>query len=216
MKKLEKTKFILSELEKIFPDAKTELENWETPFQFLVCIILSAQATDKQVNKVTKDLFVKYPSPKELAFANIVDVENSISSLNFFRNKAKHITAAANVLIDKYNGEVPTTVKELTTLPGVGYKTANVFLNDLFQLNQGVAVDTHVGRVARRLGLSSSNNPDKVAKDLESLYPKDEWYKINSTFVLFGRYNCKAKKPLCSVCPFTQICLWYKENYPVE
>lgn len=213
MGKIDKSKFILSELEKIFPNAKTELENWNAPFQFLVCIMLSAQATDKQVNKVTKTFFAKYPSPKELSSADIADVETSISSLNFFRNKAKHIIAASKVLIEKFSGEIPTTVKELTTLPGVGYKTANVFLNDLFQLNQGIAVDTHVGRVARRLGLSDSNNPDKVSKDLENIYPQDEWYKINSTFVLFGRYNCKAKKPLCSVCPLTEICIWYKENY---
>lgn len=186
---------LLNEVGKIFPEAQTELANWSTPFQFLVCIALSAQTTDKQVNKVTGPLFKKYPSVESLKKANIEDVKNTIRGINYFNSKAERIIKLANILCDKFGGEPPKDLSTLQTLPGIGYKTANVFLNDLYHLNQGIAVDTHVGRVAKMYGLTKESDPTKIAHDLEKLYDKNDWYKVNSLFVLYGRYILKAKKP---------------------
>ncbi len=186
---------LLEEISSIFPEPKTELENWKTPFQFLVCIILSAQATDKQVNKVTKELFKKYPDAKSLSNADIRDLKDTIGSINFFNNKAKFLISMSRVLNEEYEGEPPKDLDKLQELPGVGYKTANVFLNDLYMANQGIAVDTHVGRVAKMYGLTKENDATKIAHDLEKLYKKSDWYRVNSTFVLYGRYILKAKKP---------------------
>ena len=194
MNKKELAKQLLLEIEKIYPDASTELKNWKTPFQFLVCIILSAQTTDKQVNKVTKKLFKKYPDAKSLSIADIDDITNIVKSVNYFKTKAKHIIKTAKLLQNNYNGVPPKDVVELQKLPGVGYKTANVFLNDLYKSNQGIAVDTHVARVAMTYGLTKNTNPTKIAHDLEKLYLKRDWYKVNSLFVLYGRYILKAKK----------------------
>ena len=186
---------LLSEIEKIFPEAITELENWDTPFQFLVSIILSAQTTDRQVNRATEILFKKYPTASMLAEAEVKEVEDTLGGINYYRTKSKHIIKAAQILRDDYAGEPPRDLKSLMKLPGVGYKTANVFLNHLYRENQGIAVDTHVMRVAIAYGLSKSTNPTQIAHDLESLYPKKDWYKINSAFVLYGRYILKARKP---------------------
>jgi endonuclease III len=187
--------YLLLEMEKLFPRATTELQNWSTPFQFLVCIILSSQTTDKQVNRVTKKLFKKYPDAQLLSLAKIEDVQHTIGGINYFKTKSKHIIQTAKILNEKYKGQPPKSLKKLQTLPGVGYKTANVFLNDLYHANQGIAVDTHVIRVAKYYGLSKSSNPTKIAHDLEKLYSKKDWYKVNSTFVLYGRYILKARKP---------------------
>ena len=188
-------RYLLSEVEKLFPMATTELQNWSTPFQFLICIMLSAQTTDKQVNRVTKKLFKKYPDALSLANADPGNVQHTIGGINYFKTKSKHIIQTSKILQKKYRGWPPKSLKKLQTLPGVGYKTANVFLNDLYHANQGIAVDTHVARVAKYYGLSKSSNPTKIAHDLEKLYPKKDWYKVNSTFVLYGRYILKAKKP---------------------
>lgn len=195
MRKEEIAEKLLLEVEKIFPDARTELENWSTPFQFLVCIVLSAQTTDKQVNRVTKKLFEKYPDVGSFANADINNVMNTLGSINYYRSKSKHIVEMSKRLIEEYEGEPPKSLVELQKLPGVGYKTANVFLNDLYRSNYGIAVDTHVLRVARAYGLSESKDPTKVAHDLEKLYKKSDWYRVNSAFVLYGRYILKAKKP---------------------
>ena len=186
---------LLSEIEQIYPEAKTELSNWSTAFQFLICIVLSAQTTDKQVNKITGDLFEKYQTAEKLANAKYEDVEHTVQGINYFKTKAKHIIELAKMVDERYNGEPPKTLVELQTLPGVGYKTANVFLNDLYHSNQGIAVDTHVSRVAKSYGLTKETDPTKIAHYLEKLYPKDDWYKVNSLFVLYGRYILKAKKP---------------------
>ena len=186
---------LLSEIEKLYPEAVTELSNWSTPFQFLICILLSAQTTDKQVNKVTKKLFDKYPDAESLSKANVREVEDTLGGINYFKTKSKHVIETAEILHKQYEGEPPRDLGKLMKLPGVGYKTANVFLNDLFNENQGIAVDTHVMRVAKAYGLSEGSDPTKVAHDLESLYPKEDWHKINSTFVLYGRYILKARKP---------------------
>ena len=211
MKKLrERAEIILRKMEKLFPDASTELENWETPFQFLICIILSAQTTDKQVNKITKKLFRKYPDPQALASAKLSEVEGAINSVNFYRNKAKHIVGMAKRVEEAYNGIVPDNEKDLLTLPGVGRKTAHVFLNDLYQKNEGIAVDTHVARVAQRMGLTKHTDPDKISRDLEALYAQKEWYKVNSTFVLYGRYVCKARMSK-SACVLREYCSYCKD-----
>lgn len=186
---------LLSEIENLFPEASTELANWQTPFQFLICILLSAQTTDKQVNKVTKDLFRKYPDAKSLAEAKLEEVEDTLGGINYYKTKSRHSIETAKILQKQYSGEPPRDLEKLQKLPGVGYKTANVFLNDLFHENQGVAVDTHVMRVAKAYGLSKGSDPTKVAHDLEKLYPKKDWYKVNSTFVLYGRYILKARNP---------------------
>lgn len=188
-------KQLLKEVGQIYPEAKTELLNWSTAFQFLICIVLSAQTTDKQVNKVTGELFEKYPTVEKLANAKYEDIEDTLGGINYFKTKSKHIIEMAKMIKDKYEGEPPKSLAELQTLPGVGYKTANVFLNDLYHLNQGIAVDTHVGRVAKSYGLTKETDPTKIAHDLEKLYPKEDWYKVNSLFVLYGRYILKAKKP---------------------
>ena len=195
MVKREIARQLLEEIEKVFPNAKTELENWDTPFQFLICIVLSAQTTDKQVNKVTKELFNKLPDASRTSKVNVSDIEDMIKSVNYFRTKAKHIKKLSEILEKDFNGEPPKNLNQLVILPGVGYKTANVFLNDLYQANQGIAVDTHVARVAKSYGLTREKDANKIAKDLEDLYPKKDWYKVNSSFVLYGRYILKAKKP---------------------
>ncbi len=186
---------LLSELEKIFPEATTELQNWETPFQFLVCILFSAQTTDRQVNKVTSSLFERFPDANSISIAKLKDIEDTVGGINYFKTKAKHLVQMSKILEEEYGGIPPKKIEELIKLPGVGYKTANVFLNDLYHANQGIAVDTHVSRVARMYGLTAESNPTKISHDLEKLYPKKDWYKVNSTFVLYGRYVLKAKRP---------------------
>jgi endonuclease-3 len=189
MTKKQQAMKVLNDIEKMFPNAKTELGNWDTPFQFLICVILSAQTMDKQVNKVTGKLFDKYPDSNSLSQAKPDDVREILSSINYYNTKAKHIIETAKILNKQYNGEPPKDVKRLQDLPGVGYKTANVFLNVIYKANQGIGVDTHVRKVAKKFGLTDHDKPDKIAKDLEELYPQDQWYKINQLFVLYGRYR---------------------------
>lgn len=189
MRKKEKAYLLLSKLEEMFPNAQTELRNWSTPFQFLVCIILSAQTTDKQVNKVTEKLFQIYPDGYTMSLASVKDIEGYISSINYYHTKAKNIKKMSEIIVKEYNGEVPTSLEALLKLPGVGYKTANVFLNDLYQSNQGIAVDTHVKKTALKYGLTKSTDSNKIAKDLERIYDREDWYKINRYFVLYGRYS---------------------------
>ena len=195
MRKKEKAYLLLSRLEEMFPNAQTELRNWSTPFQFLVCIILSAQTTDQQVNKVTAKQFEEYPTAKEMGDSKIQDLEYTLGGINYFRTKSRNIKEMSRMLAEEYNGKPPKSLERLLKLPGVGYKTANVFLNDRYRANEGIAVDTHVLRVARAYGLTKNTDPTKVAHDLEKLYPKEDWYKVNSTFVLYGRYILKARKP---------------------
>jgi endonuclease-3 len=195
MNKKELAMELLLKVEELFPDASTELENWKTPFQFLLCIALSAQTTDKQVNKVTGELFNKYPDAKSLSEANLEDVKDTLGGINYYKTKSERIIEISRILLEEYGGEPPRDLKKLQKLPGVGYKTANVFLNDLYRENQGIAVDTHVMRVALRYGLSKGSDPTQIAHDLEKLYPKEYWYRVNSTFVLYGRYILKARSP---------------------
>jgi len=186
---------LLEEVEKLFPQASTELANWSTPFQFLVCIMLSAQTTDKQVNKITEKLFEKYPDSKSFSLANLEELQDTLGGINYYKTKSRHLIEMSKIVNVVYKGQPPVSLSKLLKLPGVGYKTANVFLNDFYKANQGIAVDTHVLRVARAYGLTTNTDPTKVSHDLEKLFKRKDWYKVNSTFVLYGRYILKAKKP---------------------
>lgn len=210
----EKARVVLEEMEKLFPEAKSELVNWENEFQFLISVILSAQTTDAQVNKVTIELFKKYPDPQSLAKAPIDDVAIILRSVNYRNSKAKYIVNASKMIVEDFAGKPPLTVDELIKLPGVGTKSANVFLNDMYESNLGIGADTHIMRVSRRLGFTNNKTPEKIALDLQKLYPRADWHRVNTLFVLYGRYYCKARvKPEHSPCIFKERgwCSWCSE-----
>jgi endonuclease III len=188
-----------------YPGAECAL-NYDTPFTLLIAVMLSAQTTDAAVNKVTPALFEAYPTPFEMAQASQADVEEIIHSLGFFRSKARHVIKASQMLVAEFDGEVPSTMEELTLLPGVGRKTANIVMNDAFGIIEGIAVDTHVFRVSHKLKLSSKDDPSKVEQDLLAILPKKYWEPANHLLVLFGREICDAKKPRCAECPLSDIC----------
>ena len=188
-----RTEAIIAELKSVYPDAHCEL-NYKNPLQLLIATILPAQCTDKMVNIVTADLFKKYRSAKAYAEATQEDLENDIRRLGFFRNKAKNIRACCQTLIDKHGSKVPQTMDELTNLGGVGRKTANVVLGNAFDINIGVVVDTHVGRISRRLGLTREENPVKVERDLMEQIPRKEWVAFSHRLILHGRGLCKSRK----------------------
>jgi len=170
-----------------------------------VAIILSAQCTDIRVNIVTKELFKKYRTVQDYANANVKDLEKEIYSTGFYRNKAKNIITMAEAVISQHNGVIPNDLEELTKLAGVGRKTASVFLAEYHKL-PALAVDTHVGRVARRLGLTQSNNPTVIERDLAKILDRDKWARYHLYMVLFGRYYCKSQRPLCDECALVNIC----------
>lgn len=201
---------ILDELKKMHPDAGCEL-NYGTPFELLVSVILSAQCTDKRVNEVTKDLFKKYNTPEQYATMTPAELEPLIHSCGFFHNKAVNIIGAAKGIVDRFGGEVPKTMAELTSLPGVGRKTASVVMTVAFD-EPAMPVDTHVFRVSGRLGLSHGKNPEQVEKDLKDLYPSSDWNIVHHTLIFHGRYICKALRPNCSECTLTEYCPYFKEN----
>ncbi len=188
-----------------YPDAHCELD-FTTPFQLLVATILSAQCTDKRVNMVTPVLFARYPTVESLARARQEDVEGIIKSTGFFRNKAKSIIAMANAVADTHGGTVPSTLEVLVTLPGVGRKTANVILGNAFDINEGVVVDTHVGRLATRLGLTREVDPVKVEQQLMTLFPRERWTMLAHLLIFHGRRVCDAKKPRCGECTVADVC----------
>lgn len=195
----------------MFPEAKGELE-WEKPYQLLIAVILSAQTTDKAVNKVTPFLWAKYPNLEDLASANLTDVELILKSIGLYKTKARNIIKTAQILVDNYNGQVPKTHKELETLPGVGRKTANVVLGEVYAI-PGIAVDTHVSRVAKRLNISSQDADVKeIEVDLMQKIPKKDWVISHHRLIFFGRYHCLAKNPKCEVCPLQSYCLYYKNK----
>ena len=192
-------------LSALYPDAHCELD-FTTPFQLAVATILSAQCTDKRVNMVTPVLFARYPTVESLARARQEDVEEIIKSTGFFRNKAKSIIAMAGALADSHGGEVPSVMDTLVTLPGIGRKTANVILGNAFNMNEGVVVDTHVGRLATRLGLTSATDPVKVEQGLMRLFPREQWTMLAHLLIFHGRRVCDAKKPRCAECTLADIC----------
>jgi len=195
----------------IYPDIKTQL-NHRNPFELLVATILSAQCTDKQVNRVTKSLFKKLKTPYDFAKVSQETLEALIHSTGFFRNKATHIIECSKTLINNYNGSVPNTLDELIKLPGVGRKTANVILGAAFN-TPGIVVDTHVARIAGRLGLTQNTDPIKIEFDLMKIIPEDDWSDFSLRLVYFGRAVCKARKPDCPSCPLKKLCPFPEKTY---
>jgi endonuclease III len=196
---------ILKRLNKAYPKPKTAL-NFSDPFQLLVATILSAQTTDVLVNKVTENLFRKYRTVKDYADASPEALQKDIGSVNFYKTKAKNIQAGAKIIVDQFNSQVPKTMNELTSLPGVARKTANIILSNAFGIHEGIAVDTHVKRLSYRLGLTKNTDPVKIEKDLMAITPKKEWANISHLLIFHGRKICQAKKPDHQECVLNNIC----------
>ncbi|WP_407541507.1 endonuclease III [Deinococcus radiomollis] len=195
---------ILTGLEAEYPDARTELE-YRNPFELLVATVLSAQATDVSVNAATPALFAAYPGALALSRATPEKVEKYIKSIGLYRGKARNLVALAGLLLERHGGEVPNDFEAVVALPGAGRKTANVVLSNAYGF-PAIAVDTHVGRLARRLGLSEQTNPDKVETDLQRLFPRERWVFLHHALILHGRRVCNARKPLCSACMLQGVC----------
>jgi Predicted EndoIII-related endonuclease len=195
---------IIKRLEKVFPD-KLEL-NFSTPFELVVAVVLSAQERDAKINEITKELFKKFNTPQQFANASLEEIEKEISSVSFYKNKAKYIKEISQILVEKHGGEVPKSIEELEKLPGVGRKSANMILYNAFGINEGIAVDRHVLRVSQRLGLTQQQKPEKAEQELMKLVPKDQWGKFSNLLILLGRYICTAQKPKHSECPLYDLC----------
>ena len=195
---------IISRLKKLYPEVTSEL-NYKTPFQFVVAVMLSAQCTDKAVNKTTESLFKTYRTPKDFADSDPQILESELSSIPFFRNKARHIRATALILVDQYKSKVPNTEKDLILLPGIAYKTAHVVLGELYEIWEGIPSDTHVKRFAKRFDLVDSDDLTKISKELERLIPKKDWKYVNNGLVLYGRYICPARPHDCIGHALTKI-----------
>ena len=196
---------IYRRLLKQYPDAHCELD-YTTPFELAVATVLSAQCTDTRVNMVTPDLFTRYPTPAALASAPIGDVEAVIKSTGFFRNKARSITGLARAVVTEQRGALPETMDELVVLPGIGRKTANVILGNAFGKNEGMVVDTHVGRLAKLLGLTRQTDPVKVEQALMALFPRPSWTMLAHLLIWHGRRTCVARKPRCGECVLADLC----------
>jgi endonuclease-3 len=205
MDKKEMIAEIIKRLKKEYPVLKPAL-NFSSPFELLAATILSAQTTDIQVNKVTEPLFKKYKSMKDFANADSAALEHDVSSVNFFRNKARNIQNTAKLIVEKFNGEVPRTMSDLITLPGVARKTANIVLYNVYGINEGIAVDTHVMRLSQRLGLTKNADPVKIEKELMEIVPEKDWGNITHLLILHGRNSCQAKKPKHQDCVLYDIC----------
>jgi len=196
---------IIELLEKEHSDAKIAL-SYKNPLELLVATILSAQCTDKRVNIVTKVLFKKYRKPEDYANADVEELEEGIRSTGFYRNKARNVKKCCRILVEKFNSQVPKTMEELLELPGVARKTANIVLSNAFGVVEGIAVDTHVRRLARRLGLSEHENPNKIESDLMEIVPKTRWKRITDLLIFHGRRICAARKPKCEICVLNKLC----------
>jgi endonuclease III len=201
----ERVAAILKALDEAYPNAVCAL-NHKTPWELLVATILSAQCTDVRVNMVTPELFRHFPTPAAMAKAPIPELEDLISTTGFFRNKAKSIKGAAQAIVERFGGEVPKTLDELITVPGAARKTANVVLGVSYGLAEGVVVDTHVFRIARRLNLAKGDTPQKVEQELMRVLPKEKWIEFSHQIIHHGRQVCLARKPKCNVCNLEQIC----------
>ena len=196
---------IMELLEREYSDAEIALE-YTNPLQLLIATILSAQATDEQINTITPKLFKKYKTAEDYANADLTELEQYIKSSGFYHNKAKNIKNCCKTLVEKFHSKVPKTMTELLDLPGVGRKTANIVLANAFGVVEGVAVDTHVARLAQRLGLSESGDPKKIEADLMKIVPKDKWMRITDLLIFHGRKVCTAKKPNCAGCVLNKTC----------
>jgi endonuclease-3 len=196
---------IIRLLRKAYPDSRTALA-YDTPLQILVSTILSAQCTDERVNMITPGLYRKYPDAAAFAKADRTELEQAIRSTGFFRNKAKSIVGAAQKIVEDFGGKVPSTMAELITLPGVARKTANIVLSSAYKKSEGIAVDTHVKRLAGRMGLSKQNVPEKIEQDLLKIVPESAWLDFNYLLVNHGRAVCPARKPRCAECGLASLC----------
>ncbi len=207
---VEQANEILARIDESYPDARVEL-NFSNPLELLVATILSAQCTDNRVNRVTKTLFVDYPDARAYANADRGGLEDAIHSTGFFRQKANNIQSCCTDVVERFAGEVPDTMEDLTSLAGVGRKTASVVLAQAYG-KPAIAVDTHCRRVSQRLGLTVEDKPDKVEAELRELYDERHWADITRLFIWHGRYTCKSRRPLCDSCALPDLCLWYREN----
>ena len=203
--KAARLKKILGALDRAYPKAHCELDH-RNPLELLVATILSAQCTDKRVNVVTRDLFKKYRSAADYANAPLAELEQAIRTTGFFRNKARNIQACCRKLVERHNGQVPSTMDELTHLDGVGRKTANVVLGNAFGINAGIVVDTHVARLSYRLGLTSQKAPEKIEQALMTLVPQKQWALFSHWLIWHGRRRCSARKPDCAHCEVLKLC----------
>ena len=206
-----KVKQIIAILNEKYPEPKCALEHI-TPWQLLVATILSAQCTDKRVNMITPALFKKFPTIESFAQADIKELEKYIHSAGFYHNKAKNIINCATELLNQYNGVLPQTIDELTKLPGVGRKTANVLLGNAFGKNEGIVVDTHVSRLSQKIGLTQNTDPDKIEKDLMKIVEKKHWTDFSHWLILHGRETCIARRPKCENCIISAQCDSFKTN----
>ncbi|WP_161882494.1 endonuclease III [Deinococcus alpinitundrae] len=195
---------VLAQLQEAYPDARTELE-YRNPFELLIATVLSAQATDKSVNAATPALFAAYPDAQAMSAARVDHVETLIRTIGLYRNKAKNLVALSGLLVERHGGEVPNSFEAVVALPGAGRKTANVVLSNAYGY-AAIAVDTHVGRLARRLGFSAQINPDKVELDLQRLFPQENWVFLHHALILHGRRICLARAPQCSACTLLSLC----------
>ncbi|MDX1764588.1 MAG: endonuclease III [bacterium] len=203
----EKSAQVFKRLKKANPEARIELK-FRSPLELLVATILSAQCTDVRVNQVTATLFKKYKKPADYLKVPAAELEDDIRSTGFYRQKAKSLRGVMEGLLENHKGTVPAEMDALTTLPGVGRKTANVVLGNAFHI-PGIVVDTHVGRVSQRIGLSSKRQPDKIERDLNNLFPQKQWTQLSHILIFHGRYTCKARNPLCEECAVSGLCDFY-------
>jgi endonuclease-3 len=201
----ERVKEIIKLLKQEYPGAKIALE-YSNPLELLVAVILSAQCTDKRVNEVTKTLFKKYKEPADYANVPLEELEQDIKPTGFYKNKAKNIQAATNMILEKFNGKIPNKMEDILKLPGVARKTANIVLGNAYGIVEGIAVDTHVKRLSQRLGLTKEKNADKIEEELMSVVPREDWFKFTYLLIDHGRAICQAKKPLCAKCILNQLC----------
>ncbi len=201
----ERAESIVAELRRLYPDAKCSLD-FTSPHELLVATMLSAQCTDERVNQVTKSLFKKYRSPEDYANANPEELEQDVKQTGFYRNKAKHIREASRIIVERFGGETPRTMDDLLSLPGVARKTANVVMGNAYGDVEGVVVDTHVGRLSRRLGMTDSEDPVKVEQELMALLPQRDWLDLSHMMIMHGRAVCQARKPLCDQCTLVNFC----------
>jgi endonuclease-3 len=202
-----RAKKLLTILESTYPDARVTLD-YKNPFQLLIATILAAQCTDERVNQVTKHLFKKYRTPRDFANADPAELEEAIRPTGFYRNKAKSIIGCCKTLVEQHGGQVPRTMEELIRLPGVWRKTANIVLGNAFGLSEGIAVDTHVTRVANRLGLAQSDKQDEIEQQICRIIPREKWTLITHLLIFHGRTICKAQRPACPRCPVLRLCPW--------
>ena len=211
MTKKERVKFILEKLEEKFGKPKCAL-NYDTPFELLVAVILSAQCTDKRVNIVTEAMFKEYNTPEQFATMDIEKIEELIKSTGFYRNKAKNIQKASQQLLEKYNGKLPQEMDKLLELGGVGRKTANVVRGEVWGLADGITVDTHVKRITNLLGLTEEQDPVKIERDLMKIVPKKSWIDFSHYIILQGRDKCIARRPKCDECEIKEACKYYEKK----